>query len=33
MTATQPIDTGELEAKVKAMYREVADDPAAGYHF
>jgi ubiquinone/menaquinone biosynthesis C-methylase UbiE len=33
MTATPSIDTGELEAKVKAMYREVAENPGGDYHF
>ena len=27
------VDTGELEAKVKAMYRDVAEEPAGDYHF
>jgi len=31
MSAT--VDTAELEAKVKDMYRHVAEQPNAGYHF
>jgi arsenite methyltransferase len=33
--ATQPatVDPGELEEKVKAMYREVADNPNGHFHF
>jgi len=30
---TASVDTQELEAKVKDMYRHVATDPHAGYHF
>jgi SAM-dependent methyltransferase len=33
MTATANVDTKELEAKVKAMYRDVALDPAGDFHF
>jgi SAM-dependent methyltransferase len=33
MTATANVDTKELEAKVKAMYRAVALDPAGEFHF
>jgi len=32
-TATTPIDTAELEAKVTAMYQAVAEHPAGDYHF
>jgi arsenite methyltransferase len=31
--ATTPIDAVELEAKVKAMYRQVAEDPHGQFHF
>lgn len=31
--ATTPVDAAELEAKVKEMYREVAEDPHGSYHF
>ena len=30
---TTPVDTQELEAKVKAMYRDVAERPGGDYHF
>src|SRR5215211_3024197 len=30
---TASVDIQELEAKVKDMYRHVATDPHAGYHF
>ena len=32
-TATVAFDPGELEAKVKAMYRSVAEDPHGEFHF
>jgi hypothetical protein len=32
-TAAAPVDRSELEGKVKAMYRAVAEDPGASYHF
>ncbi|MBA2778331.1 methyltransferase domain-containing protein [Billgrantia kenyensis] len=32
-TATPAVDTQELEARVKAMYREVAETPQADFHF
>ncbi len=28
-----PVDTEELEAKVKDMYRHVAEEPDGKYHF
>ena len=31
--ASAPVDAQELEAKVKAMYRGVAEDPDGDYHF
>jgi arsenite methyltransferase len=31
MVAT--VDTAELEAKVKDMYRQVAQEPSGNYHF
>ena len=30
---TPPVDSVELEAKVRAMYRAVAEDPRGSYHF
>jgi len=30
---TTTVDAAELEAKVKAMYRSVAEDPGGSYHF
>lgn len=32
-TATRTVDKVELEAKVKEMYRQVADDPHGEFHF
>ncbi len=32
-TATPPVVVAELEGKVKAMYRAVAEDPSGSYHF
>ena len=33
MTTQTLFDPRELEAKVKAMYRSVAEDPAGEFHF
>lgn len=33
MEAVNPLDTAELEARVKSMYREVADAPGHEFHF
>jgi ubiquinone/menaquinone biosynthesis C-methylase UbiE len=32
-TTSNALDTGELEARVKAMYREVAEEPDKEFHF
>jgi arsenite methyltransferase len=33
MTTTRQLDTRDLEARVKAMYREVAEEPHKEFHF
>jgi arsenite methyltransferase len=33
METVKTVDTAELEARVKSMYREVADEPGHGFHF
>src|SRR4029453_3603206 len=33
MTTIAPFDPKELESKVKAMYRSVAEDPRGDFHF
>jgi ubiquinone/menaquinone biosynthesis C-methylase UbiE len=33
MTTAPVVDSAELETKVKAMYRQVAENPTAAYHF
>jgi hypothetical protein len=33
MTALATFDPKDLEAKVKAMYRRVAEDPHGAFHF
>ena len=33
MSATPAVDVAELEARVKDMYRQVAEEPAGDYHF
>jgi arsenite methyltransferase len=33
METVKKVDTAELEARVKSMYREVADEPAYEFHF
>jgi arsenite methyltransferase len=33
MTTIAPFDPKELESKVKAMYRSVAEDPHGDFHF
>jgi SAM-dependent methyltransferase len=32
-TETQTLDTGDLDRRVKEMYREVAEEPFKGFHF
>lgn len=32
-TPLEPVDTVELESKVKAMYRDVAENPRGQFHF
>jgi arsenite methyltransferase len=33
METLTALDTAELEARVKSMYREVADEPESEFHF